>query len=424
VRYTYMSRKSFHKGRANVPEEQHTPKSSKHVKRTRTPSKGSLFLIIAATAVIGFVAGTRSNDILAVVGPVFGVKVSTGTLDLSSVQTTYQKLAANFDGTLDTQKLTEGANRGMVAAAGDAYTVYMDAKEAADFNNDLTGNIGGGIGAEIGLRSEKPTILRVLKDNPAEKAGLAAGDQIVAVNDQTSTGQTVDKIVSSIRGEAGTTVKIGVLRAGTPREFTVTRSEINNPSVDSKIENGVGFLTLTRFDSQTGSLARKAAQQFKAQGVKSVVLDLRGNGGGYLGAAQDVAGLWLRDKIVVSERTGGKTTEELKTGTDTILEGIPTVVLVNGGTASASEIVAGALQDYGAAKLLGEKTFGKGSVQQVLDLGAGAILKVTIAKWYTPKGNNINKQGITPDETVVLTQEDASAGNDPQRQAALKLLGQ
>jgi carboxyl-terminal processing protease len=393
-------------------------------RRQRTFSKSFLFLAIAATALIGFVAGTRSNDIIAAIGPVFGIKVHTGTLDLSSVQTTYQKLAANYDGELDTQKLVEGASRGLVEAAGDPYTVYMDAKEAADFNNDLSGNIGGGIGAEIGLREEKPTIIRVLKDNPAEKAGLAAGDQIVAVNDQTAVGQTVDKVVGNVRGEAGTTVKISVLRSGVPKEFTVTRSVINNPSVDSKVENGIGTLTISRFDSQTGALARKAAQQFKDQGVKSVILDLRGNGGGYLGAAQDVAGLWLDEKVVVSERTGGKTTEELKTGKNALLAGIQTVVLVNGGTASASEIVAGALQDYGVATLLGEKTFGKGSVQQVLDLGAGTVLKVTIAKWYTPKGNNINKEGIEPDQTVVLGQADASSGNDPQLQAALKLLGE
>lgn len=405
-----------------MPEEQHIHKSSVHGKKTQSLSKNSLLLIVAATAIIGFVAGTRSNDILAAVGPVFGIKVHTGTLDLSSVQGTYQKLAANYDGTLDSQKLIEGASRGMVAAADDPYTVYMDAKEATDFNNDLSGNIGGGIGAEIGLREEKPTVIRVLKDNPAEKAGLAAGDQIVAVNDQVAAGQSVDKIVANVRGEAGTTVKINVLRAGVPKEFTVTRDTINNPSVDSKVEGGVGVLTISRFDSQTGSLARKAAQQFKDKGVKSVILDLRGNGGGYLGAAQDVAGLWLKDKVVVSERTGGKTTEELKTGADALLSGIPTVVLVNGGTASASEIVAGALQDHGAAKLLGEKTFGKGSVQQVLDLSEGAVLKVTIAKWYTPKGNNINKQGISPDQTVVLSQQDASTGNDPQLQAALRLL--
>ena len=407
-----------------MPEEQHIHKSPMHGKKAQSLSKNSLFLIVAATAIIGFAAGTRSNDILAAVGPVFGIKVHTGTLDLSSVQGTYQKLAAHYDGTLDAQKLIEGASRGMVAAADDPYTVYMDAKEATEFNNDLSGNIGGGIGAEIGLREEKPTIIRVLKDNPAEKAGLAAGDQILAVNEQAAAGQSVDKIVSNVRGEAGTTVKIHVLRGGVPKEFTVTRDTINNPSVDSKVENSVGTLTISRFDSQTGSLARKAAQQFKDKGVKSVVLDLRGNGGGYLGAAQDVAGLWLNDKVVVSERTGGKTTEELKTGTNALLNGLPTVVLVNGSTASASEIVAGALQDHGAAKLLGEKTFGKGSVQQVIDLGEGAVLKVTIAKWYTPKGNNISQQGITPDQTVVLSQQDASTGNDPQLQAALRLLGQ
>jgi carboxyl-terminal processing protease len=197
---------------------------------------------------------------------------------------------------------------------------------------------------------------------------------------------------------------------------------VNNPSVQSSVENGVGRLTITRFDDETGNLARKAAQSFKQQNVKSVILDLRDNGGGYLTAAQDVAGLWLDDQVVVSERTGGKVTEELKSGSDTVLAGIPTVVLVNGSSASASEIVAGALQDHKAATLIGEKTFGKGTVQKVIDLGAGTTLKVTIARWYTPNGKNITKEGITPDQKVGMTAADVDAGKDPQLEAARKHL--
>lgn len=392
--------------------------------RPNVITKQTYFLSIALVAIVGFIAGTRSNEILGAVAPVLGIKVETGTLDLSSVQRTYQQLKSNYDGQLDTQQLIDGASRGLTAAAGDQYTVYMSAKESSQFNNDLSGNIGGGIGAEIGIRSDHPTILRVLKGNPAEKAGLLAGDVIVAVNDEDATKWTSDQAVAKIRGQAGTTVKVGVMRGTDRKDFTVTRSTITSPSVDSKIENGIGTMTISRFDEQTSSLSQKAAQSFKAAGVKGVVLDLRNDGGGYLTAAQSVASLWLNDKPVVSERTGGKVTDELRSNNNAILVGIPTIVLVNGGSASASEIVAGALQDNGAAKLVGEKTFGKGSVQKIIDLGAGTQLKVTVAKWYTPKGKNITKEGITPDQPVTLTQDDANNGNDPQMAAALKVLGQ
>ena len=391
-------------------------------------SKNMYLLTIAVVTVIAFVAGTRSNDIVGAVAPVLGIKVETGTLDLSSVQRTYQQLKANYDGTLDTQKLIDGASRGLVAAAGDQYTVFMDAQEAKDFNNDLSGKIGGGVGAEIGVRSGQPTIIRVLANNPAEKAGLKTGDVITAVNDQSSVGWTADKTATQVRGEVGTTVKIAVLRGREVKTFTVTRATVNNPSVQSSVENGVGTLTISRFDSETGSLARTAAQGFKQQNVKKVILDLRGNGGGYLTAAQDVAGLWLNNQVVVSERTNGKVTDELKSGTNPLLQGLPTVVLVDGSSASASEIVAGALQDHKVATLIGEKTFGKGTVQKVIDLTGssllgdttsnGSILKVTIARWYTPNGKNITKEGITPDQTVKLSAEDVDAGKDPQLDAA------
>lgn len=385
-------------------------------------SKKVYFFTIALTVVIGFIAGTRSTELLAAVAPAFGFKVETGTLDLSSVQKTYQQLKANYDGSLDTQKLIDGASRGMVAAAGDQYTVFMDAQEAAEFDKDLSGQIGGGIGAEIGTRDNKPTIIRVLPGNPAEKAGLEAGDTIVAVNDQSSDTWTADKTASAIRGDAGTTVKVSVLRGSETKDFTLTRATVNNPSVSSKVEDGIGILTISRFDNETGNLAAQAANSFRQQNVKGVILDLRGNGGGYLTAAQDVAGLWLNDQVVVSERTGGKVTDELKSGNDAVLNGLPTVVLVNGSSASASEIVAGALQDHKAATLVGEKTFGKGSVQKVLDLGGGTKLKVTVARWYTPNGKNITKEGITPDQSVDLTAADANAGKDPQLDAAKQQL--
>ncbi|MFI5212665.1 MAG: S41 family peptidase [Candidatus Saccharimonadales bacterium] len=385
-------------------------------------SKNVYFLTIAIVAVVGFVAGTRDNEILGAVAPALGFKVATGSLDLSSVEKTYQQLKLNYDGTLDTQKLIDGASRGLVAAAGDQYTVFMDASEAKSFNNDLSGAIGGGVGAEIGVRGDQPTIVRILSGNPAEKVGLKVGDIITAVNDQSMVGGTATKVATAIRGDIGTTVKITILRAGESKIFTVTRASVTNPSVQSKVENGVGTLTISRFDSETSSLARAAAQNFKQQNVKSVILDLRGNGGGYLTAAQDVAGLWLNNQVVVSERTNGKVTDELKSGSNPLLAGLPTVVLVDGNSASASEIVAGALQDHKVATLIGEKTFGKGTVQKVIDLGAGTQLKVTVARWYTPNGKNITKEGITPDQKVAISPDDVNAGRDPQMDAALKFL--
>lgn len=391
------------------------------LKKSKGIPKNIYVLTIAAVSIIGFVAGTRSNELLGAVGPLLGIKVETSTLNLDSVQSSFQQLKANYDGTLDEQALIDGASRGLVAAAGDQYTAFFDAKESDAFNKDLSGEIGGGIGAEIGVRNDQPTIVRVLPDNAAEKAGVKAGDIIVSVNDQSAAGWNSDKAATSIRGEVGTTVKIGTLRAGELKEFAITRATVNNPSVQSEVKDGIGLLTISRFDDNTAALARRAAESFKQKSVRGVVLDLRNNGGGYLTAAQDVSGLWLKNQVVVSERTNGKVTDELKSGDSAVLAGTKTIVLVNGSSASASEIVAGALQDHKVAQLVGEKTFGKGTVQKVIDLGAGTSLKVTVARWYTPNGKNITKNGISPDKKVELTAKDLNDGSDPQLDAALAL---
>ena len=380
------------------------------------------FIIIALAIGIGFVAGAYKYQIMAAVGPVFGNKSHAGSLDFTSLQQTYNELADNFDGTLDDELLIQGANRGLVEAAGDKYTAYMSPEEAIDFEKSLSGDIGGGIGAEIGLKNERIVIIRALKDNPASKAGLNANDIILSVNDQLTDDWTVEKTVSLIRGEEGTTVKLSILRGIEVKDFTITRAKINNPSVESDVIDGIGFLTITRFDDKTGQLANTAAQYFKKQNVKSVILDVRGNGGGTVTAAVDVAGLWLTNKVILTERMGDIVRDELKSGDNAILAGMPTVVLVDGGTASASEIVAGALQDNKVAKLVGEKTFGKGSVQLPIDLSGGALLKVTVARWYTPNGINITKDGITPDFEASFSQKDIDNGIDPQINEAKRVL--
>ena len=397
-----------------TPQVEDSPKPTK---KSRGISKSTFFLTMALVVLIGFVAGTRADQLFAAIAPVFGIKASADTLDTAVLQQAYRQLKANYDGTLDSKVLADGAVRGMVAAAGDKYTVFMDAKEAAEFSKDLNGQVTG-IGCEIGVRGDQPSVLRVIVGSPAEKAGIKAGDVFVSVNGESVVGQDSSTVAQKIRGDAGTSVKITVMRGSELKEFTITRAQVSDPSVRYAVTDGIGIMTISRFDDNTASLARQAAQSFISQNVKGVIVDLRDNGGGYLNAARDTASIWLNDKLVVSEKSGGKTTDTINSGTETVLAGTKTVVLVNGGSASASEILAGALQDHKVATLVGEKTFGKGTVQQMFNLDGGRQLKVTIARWYTPNGKNITKEGITPDKVVVLTSDDTNNSRDPQLEAA------
>lgn len=371
--------------------------------------------------ILSFVAGTRSEDIYRIVAPVFGIKVASQSLDTGILEETYQRLAANYDGDIDSAKLSDGAARGMVAAAGDTYTKFMDKDEADEFNKELSGEVSG-IGAEIGIRNLQPTVLRVIDSSPAAKAGVKAGDIFVSVNGESVVSKTASEVADKVSGDAGTTVKLVVKRGTSNIEFSITRAQINDPSVRWSENGTTGTMTISRFDEDTASLAQKAAQEFVDKGVKSVILDLRNNGGGYLTSAQGVASLWLDEgKTVVTEKTRGKVTDTVKTTGSPILKGKKTIVLVNGNSASASEIVAGALKDYNVATLVGEKTFGKGTVQKVINLSDGRILKVTVARWYTPNGKNITKEGIEPNEKVTLSSDDANAGQDPQMTKADEL---
>ena len=381
----------------------------------------SWFLTLVIVAIVSFVAGARSDALFANVAPVFGVRTSNKTIDLSSVQKTYQELVANYDGKLDTQKLIYGANRGLVEAAGDPHTAYMDPDETKEFDKSLSGQIGGGIGAEIGLRNNKPTIIKPLENSPAQKAGIKAGEAIVKVNDEASSDWSVEKVVSKIRGEVGTSVKLTLLSGGQTREVSVVRQNIVSPAVESEIDGEIGILKVNRFGDDTVSLSRKYASEFVEKGVKKVILDLRNNPGGTVGAAQGLLGIWLDNQIAMTERRGSEIVKTLRTTGAPILGNIKTVVLINGNSASASEITAGALREYGKATLVGQKSYGKGSVQIVLGLPGGSQMKVTEARWYTPKGKNIDKTGIEPDVKVDLSSDDVNNNVDPQMDKAKSL---
>lgn len=376
-----------------------------------------LFLLVVALA---FVAGTRSDYIWA---SLTGHKVSSDSIDLSSVELLYRELAGTYDGTLDKQALVDGAKHGLVEAVGDPYTVYFTAKEAEEFRGDLEGTFEG-IGAELGKRDGVLTIMSTLDGSPAKSAGLRAGDAIVKVNDEESAKWSVEKAVREIRGDKGTTVKLTIARSDAVQEVSVVRATITDPSVKWEVTtDNIGIIRISRFgQTDTAQLARKAAQEFKDRGVRGIILDLRGNGGGYVTAAQDIASLWLKDKVVVTQRSKNNVTDTLRTRGEAPLEGIKTIVLVNEGSASASEILAGALQDHKAATLVGTHTFGKSVVQDTPTLSDGGTLKVTIASWYTPDGVNLGKDGLKPTVQLEMSDEDYTAGRDPQKDKALELL--
>lgn len=345
------------------------------------------------------------------------------TLDFSKAEDLYDVLRRNYDGELDANKLTDGMMHGLASATGDPYTVYLNAEEAEEFDKQLNGTFSG-IGAELGVDDEDNIIIVApIEGFPAEKAGLRPQDHIVGINGESTAGLNIFEAVNKIRGPKGSEVTIQIVRDNKEQEFKITRADIVIPSVEYEIIDDIGYIQINQFGDDTTELTQKAAEEFKSKGVKGVVLDLRGNPGGLLNVAVDVSSLWLPKGTTVLQQKSGDTviSTETATGGD-ILNGIPTIVLINEGSASASEIVAGALKDNNAATLMGVKSYGKGSVQEIHPLKDGAELKVTVARWYRPSGENIDKQGVEPDEVVEMTEEDYEHDRDPQKQAALEFL--
>ncbi len=380
--------------------------------KTITIKRSRLILVVALIAFVSGVIGSRWNT--------FGFK----TQDFSSLNDLQATLERKFDGTVDPQKALDGAKAGLVDSLGDPYTTYLTEKQAKELADDLKGNLSG-IGAEIGFRNKQLTVIAPIANTPAAKAGLQAKDMIIKIDGKDPSGLSLEEAVSKIRGKAGSDVTLTIVRDnGTPFDVKITRANISVPSVTSKKEGDIGIITVSRFGDDTVTKVQEAATDLSAQGATKFVLDLRNNGGGYLQAAVGVSSVFMDNKVVVEERKNGKTTDKLSTSGGGTLVGKPVVVLINSGSASASEITAGALQDQGVAKLVGEKSFGKGSVQEIIDLAGGAQLKVTVAHWFTPKGRGIDKQGIQPDVEVKMTEADMNAGKDPQLDKAKELLNQ
>jgi carboxyl-terminal processing protease len=331
----------------------------------------------------------------------------------------------DYYGTLPSEEeLTYGAIRGALNTLNDPFTGFIEPSVAEINRQDDSGSFEG-IGAYVTMEDGWLKIVSTFKDQPAEQAGLRSGDIVLKVDDTEIVNMSIYEAISLIRGPAGSQVRLTIAREGQdPFEVEITRASIEIPIVESEMrDDGIGYLQLYDFSTDASVKLADAIEELESQGATGLVLDLRGNPGGWLNEAILVSGLFLpKDDVVVIERYKDAAPQVLRTPNDPVAPDIPLVVLVNGGSASASEIVAGALQDYGRAVLVGEQTFGKGSVQWPHELSNGAELRVTVAHWFTPNDRAIHGEGLAPDIVVALTEEDVAAGIDPQLDRAVEYL--
>ncbi len=354
-------------------------------------------------------------------------KTKPKDVDLDVFWETWNTLEANFlhPEDIKTKKQIYGATRGMVSSLGDPYTVFMDPKETSDFDESISGEFEG-IGAEIAIKNEKLTIIAPLKGSPAELAGIQAGDIILAIDEEPTFGISIEKALMEIRGPEGEKVVLSIYREGEkkPIEITIVRDKIILESVEWEMKNDVAFVTISQFGTDAATEFQAAINEILLQNPSGLILDLRNNGGGLLDVCLKIATEFFDQKIIV--KTKGRKfgdSGDIMSGRGGAFLNIPIVVLVNKGSASASEIFAGAIQDHKRGLVLGETTFGKGSVQNVIPLSDGSSLKVTIAEWLTPEGRSIHKTGIEPCETIEFTMKDVEAKRDPVLERALDLVG-
>lgn len=362
-------------------------------------------------------------------------EISLLHMDSTVVQADFQPfwkawatLDEKYPGAVETtdQERIYGAIKGLVGSLNDPYTVFFDPDETKMFEEDIAGEFSG-VGMEIGMKDRILTVIAPLKGTPAYKAGIKSGDKILKINEKVTNDLGVDEAVKMIRGEKGTKVKLSIFSEGDdePRDLEIVRDVINVPTLDTETKDGVFIVRLYSFSANSPELFRKAIKEFAESGLDKLLLDLRGNPGGYLEASVSMASWFLpQGKVVVVEDYGeGLDPKNYRSdGYDVFSDELKFVILIDGGSASASEILAGALRDHGKAILVGDKSFGKGSVQEVVEITPDTILKITVAKWLTPKGTSISEKGLEPDHKVEMTREDREAERDPQEAKAIEIL--
>lgn len=397
-------------------------------------SKGKIFSIAIAVILACF--------FFFAFGMIVG-KIGSGKLTLNINPNLYAEteLPAAFNNTLfkqvwtiikddyvDKDKLTDkdlfyGALTGFVSGVGDPYTVFLDPETTKDFEDQISGQFQG-IGAEIGLKDGAVLVVAPLPDTPAARAGILAGDRIFAVDGKDVFGLSLDTVVRMIRGEKGTTVKLLISHEGDEaKELSIVRDVIEIKSVKWTFrDDGIAYVEISAFNEDTTPLFNKFVKEAKGKELKGIIVDLRNNPGGLLDSALELSAYWLENKLILIEKFGDGTETKYDSDNNAPLKKNKTVILVNQGSASGSEILAGALQDNQAATIVGKQTFGKGSVQALKKLPDGSSVKVTIAKWLTPNGRSISDEGVAPDVVVEITKKDIEDKKDPQLDKAVELL--
>jgi len=394
----------------------------------------NLILAVAVALAVGFGVGWSVQSRKAATITIGGSSANpVSDADFAPFWSAWSILSSRYITAASTtdQKKIYGSIKGLASSFGDPYTVFFPPAESKVFQDNISGNFGG-VGMEIGVKNGQMIVIAPLKNSPAAAAGVMNGDFILSINGSSTVDMNTDEAVSLIRGPQGTKVKISFLPkdASKPVERNITRDIIKIPTLDTESRaGGIFVIKLYSFTSDSPNLFRDALRQFIMSGDHKLILDLRGNPGGYLDAAWDMASYFLPiGKIVVSEDFGthGQPNIFRSKGYDVFNSNLQMLILVDGGSASASEILAGALQENGAAKLVGSKTFGKGSVQELLPITSDSSLKVTIAHWLTPKGHNLSHDGLDPDYPVTLTDKEVAtavaSGTDPVMDKAVSIL--
>ena len=379
-----------------------------------------LITILLVVFVIGFVLG-KNQAVCKVCKP--------ESVDFSLFWDAYNKLRQNFISPekIDNQKILYGAIAGMTKSLGDPYTDFFNPDQAKMFNQDLLGSFEG-IGVEVGTKKEQLTVIAPLKGTPGDKAGLKAGDLIIKINSKNTSDMSEQEAVNNIRGKKGTEVILTIFRDGwnQTKEIKIIRDTIKVNSIDWELKDGdIAYISIHQFDQSLSADFKKISFQILDSPAKKIILDLRNNPGGYLEVSQDIASWFLKPGQVVTIEDFGKNknSQQYKAQGNNIFVDYPMVILINKGSASAAEILAGALRDNRNIQLVGEKSFGKGSVQKLVELNDGeSFIKITIAKWLTPKGNSISEVGLSPDVKIDITDNDLKVDKDSQLDKAIEII--
>ncbi len=405
----------------------------------KTRALSSVIILVILAFFLGVYTGvSRKTDVEKVLG--LSAKETPTDLadtDFSPFWKAWNTIDEKYPGAdkITNQERVYGAIAGLMHSLKDPYSVFFDPEETKSFEEQISGNFSG-VGMEVGMKDEILTVIAPLKDTPAERAGIKSGDKILKINNTSTSGVSVEKAIQLIRGEKGTEVTLTILHSGDQKsqDIKIIRDTINAPTLDTELRpDGIFVITLYSFSANSASLFRDALKEFAMAKGDKLVLDLRGNPGGYLDSAVYMSSWFLPEgKVIVTEDYGGDQTPEvfrskgyelIRNRTEDVLgDQLKFVILIDGGSASASEIVGGAMQDHKKAILVGDQSFGKGSVQQVIDMTKDTILKITIAKWLTPNGTSISKLGLTPDYVVKFVKDAKDPKKDNQMDKAVQLL--